>query len=158
MIEAVRDDDSIRRVEILAATIWHEHYPPIIGKPQVEYMLDKFQSFETIREQIQQGRNYLLIVRDGVDAGYAAIDVRDEGVFISKLYILRRFRGMGLAKKCYLDICTAYSGRSISLTVNKNNDGAIKFYEKMGLRKVKEVVTDIGGGFVMDDYVMELQR
>jgi len=79
MIEAVRDDDSIRRVEILAATIWREHYPPIIGTPQVDYMLDKFQSFEAIREQIQQGRKYSLIVKDGVDAGYCAIDVRDDG-------------------------------------------------------------------------------
>ena len=44
---------------------------------------------------------------------------------------------------------------SISLTVNKYNEASIKAYEKMGFKKVKDIVIDIGNGFVMDDYLME---
>ena len=43
----------------------------------------------------------------------------------------------------------------LTLTVNKGNAGSINVYLKAGFVKKEEVVTDIGGGFFMDDYVME---
>ena len=43
----------------------------------------------------------------------------------------------------------------ITLTVNKNNAIAIEAYRKMGFENAGSIVTDIGGGFVMDDYKME---
>ncbi len=44
---------------------------------------------------------------------------------------------------------------SVYLTVNKHNRHAIDVYIKKGFRMVGEAVTDIGSGFVMDDYIME---
>ncbi|MNC98616.1 Acetyltransferase (GNAT) family protein [compost metagenome] len=41
------------------------------------------------------------------------------------------------------------------LAVNKNNATAIAAYLKHGFRIADAVVTEIGGGFVMDDYIME---
>ena len=41
------------------------------------------------------------------------------------------------------------------LTVNKGNDLGIRAYKGTGFQIVEAVVTDIGEGFVMDDYVME---
>ncbi|MDE6598748.1 MAG: GNAT family N-acetyltransferase, partial [Oscillospiraceae bacterium] len=41
-------------------------------------------------------------------------------------------------------------------TVNKHNKTAISVYEKRGFRKIGEGVTDIGNGFVMDDYYFQL--
>ena len=46
--------------------------------------------------------------------------------------------------------CTA-----IELTVNKYNSGTIAAYEKMGFEKVRPAVFDIGGGYIMDDYIMK---
>ncbi|MEG2601476.1 MAG: GNAT family N-acetyltransferase, partial [Carnobacterium sp.] len=43
----------------------------------------------------------------------------------------------------------------IQLTVNKYNDKSIAAYKKMGFVTVKEQVADIGGGYIMDDFVME---
>ena len=34
---------------------------------------------------------------------------------------------------------------------------AIGAYRRAGFREVRAQVTDIGGGYVMDDYVMELE-
>ena len=58
-------------------------------------------------------------------------------------------------------IATAEAGRSRPaaarrsiLNVNKNNVQAIRAYEKSGFAIRESVVVDIGGGFVMDDYVM----
>jgi ribosomal protein S18 acetylase RimI-like enzyme len=42
------------------------------------------------------------------------------------------------------------------LAVNKHNAQAIAAYRKNGFRVADAVVKDIGGGFVMDDYIMEL--
>jgi ribosomal protein S18 acetylase RimI-like enzyme len=44
--------------------------------------------------------------------------------------------------------------RSLWLQVNKQNTGAIRFYRSVGFEVVREAVFEIGGGFVMDDYVM----
>jgi ribosomal protein S18 acetylase RimI-like enzyme len=40
------------------------------------------------------------------------------------------------------------------LAVNKSNRSAISAYLKHGFRVGDAVVKDIGGGFVMDDYIM----
>ena len=40
------------------------------------------------------------------------------------------------------------------LTVNKYNEHAIDVYKHYGFKIVDSVVTDIGNGFVMDDYIM----
>jgi ribosomal protein S18 acetylase RimI-like enzyme len=40
------------------------------------------------------------------------------------------------------------------LAVNKRNDGAIAAYRHWGFRVERAITTDIGAGFVMDDYVM----
>ena len=45
--------------------------------------------------------------------------------------------------------------KSIYLTVNKYNDRTIAIYHHMGFVQIDDVVTDIGGGFVMDDYILE---
>ena len=43
----------------------------------------------------------------------------------------------------------------ITLTVNKYNLPAICIYEKVGFNRVDSIETDIGNGYVMDDYVYE---
>jgi diamine N-acetyltransferase len=42
--EMVRSEEQIAEVARRAREIWLDHYVPIIGREQVDYMLDKFQS------------------------------------------------------------------------------------------------------------------
>ena len=51
------------------------------------------------------------------------------------------------------DFATKYN--TFYLTVNKNNTKAISVYKSFGFDITDTVVTDIGGGYVMDDYIME---
>jgi ribosomal protein S18 acetylase RimI-like enzyme len=44
---------------------------------------------------------------------------------------------------------------AVILAVNKRNTTAIAAYRKYGFEIREGVVKDIGGGFVMDDYIME---
>ncbi len=48
----------------------------------------------------------------------------------------------------------AGGARRLILSVNKRNIRAIAAYRRNGFIIAESVVTDIGGGFVMDDYVM----
>ena len=41
------------------------------------------------------------------------------------------------------------------LTVNKHNDLGIRAYKAKGFETIDAVETDIGNGFIMDDYIME---
>jgi ribosomal protein S18 acetylase RimI-like enzyme len=43
---------------------------------------------------------------------------------------------------------------TLTLAVNKNNRSAIAAYRKHGFHVADSAVKDIGGGFVMDDYIM----
>jgi hypothetical protein len=51
----------------------------------------------------------------------------------------------------------ALGARAIELQVNKKNI-AQHFYLKQGFTIDRELVLDIGNGFVMDDYVMRIDR
>ena len=55
-----------------------------------------------------------------------------------------------------IDRCKADKLSYIYLTVNKNNTSAINAYKKWGFITEKEACTDIGNGFVMDDYIMKI--
>jgi ribosomal protein S18 acetylase RimI-like enzyme len=52
--------------------------------------------------------------------------------------------------------CRGNGFNSVWLTVNKNNISAVSVYEKRGFKKIGEGVTDIGNGFVMDDFYFQL--
>ena len=54
-----------------------------------------------------------------------------------------------------LIMCRAAERHTIRLTVNKKNF-SINIYKRLGFSIVEDVKTDIGGGFFMDDYVMEM--
>lgn len=157
-IVSVHDTTDIRKVEQLAKTIWTEHYTTIIGINQVDYMLKNFQSKKAINEQINQGAQYFLLYFENTEVGYFSIQKNSTALFLSKLYILKAFRGKSIGKKSIDFIVTKavdLGCESITLTVNKYNTNSIKAYEKMGFKIIASVVNDIGNNFVMDDFVME---
>ena len=144
----------------LADVIWREHYLPIIGQAQVDYMLAQFQSAQAIAAQIANGYEYYLIIYQGQSAGYAAVvaDLDAASLLLSKIYVEKSLRGHGLGKKTLEfieDLCRQRGLNTIWLTVNKNNTASIACYERVGFINAGPIVQDIGGGFVMDDFKME---
>ena len=155
-LERVASPDQIAAVAALARETWMQHYVPIIGAAQVEYMLAKFQSAEAITRQIAaEGYEYYL----APGAGYLALvpDPAKKSLLLSKIYVKAELRGTGLGRAMvtFAEIrCVELGCRELWLTVNRNNAGSIAFYERMGFRKTNEMVTDIGAGFAMDDWRM----
>ena len=154
----VKDEKLIRIVESLAKEIWNEHYLPIIGENQVKYMLKKFQSIEAVSSQIKEGFLYYLINRNDSYVGYFSIILRENHLFLSKIYIKYDCRGKGLGKKVFHfleNLAVENNLEEILLTVNRKNLNSIKSYKKSGFIIAESIVQDIGSGFFMDDYLMK---
>ena len=157
-VREVRGKNDIKKVEQLAYEIWTQHYTPIIGIVQVDYMLENFQSFKAIEKQISEGMSYFLLFFEGEPIGYMASKPQGENMFLSKIYVLSDLRGKGIGSYAmnYLETRAKEMGcRNLSLTVNKNNTDSIRAYEKLGFINVRPLQTDIGKGFIMDDYFMK---
>jgi diamine N-acetyltransferase len=111
--------------------------------------------------QVREGYEYFLTERDGRSIGYCALQPQpaDNSLFLSKLYLLRDARGAGTGRVCMEFIEQLARRRGLKLlwlTVNKGNP-AVQAYERLGFRIAADLVIDIGGGFVMDDFRMEKQ-
>jgi ribosomal protein S18 acetylase RimI-like enzyme len=140
----------------LADTIWKKHYVPIIGITQVEYMLSKIYSTESIAQQMQEQQNYTLVYDDQTPIGYISISTKDhKNYFLHKFYIEVSEQGKGIGSQLLDRILnTLKSAETIELTVNRQNFKSINFYFKHGFI-IKEVADfDIGNGFFMNDFVM----
>lgn len=145
-------------IEKLADVIWREHYIPITGVGQVEYMLKKYQSATSISEQITQGFEYFLVHYGKLPVGYVAIENQGDTLFLSKIYVKSDYRGKKIGKTSMQFVETKakdYGLPKIMLTVNKFNTNSIKAYEKLGFINMGPIVKDIGGGYIMDDFQME---
>lgn len=145
----------------IAKRVWHLTYDGLLPSGQVDYMLEKFQSDAAVKDQMaNQNYRYYLMVCDGQDAGFIGFSPRYEGreeLFLSKLYLLPEFRGQGVAGKALAlaeEEARQEGLMKIRLTVNKGNAHAAQVYKHYGFRTVEEAETDIGGGFVMDDFIM----
>ncbi|WP_304543163.1 GNAT family N-acetyltransferase [Sulfurimonas microaerophilic] len=158
--EQVTTTEQIDTVTQLANTIWQEHYTPIIGAEQVDYMLKTFHSEDTISNEIKnKGYEYFLIIKDTTPIGYIGINIEEQKLFLSKFYILFSYRknGFGRLSIDFLkQLARSFELTKITLTVNKHNLNTITAYQKMNFQITAEVCADIGKGYVMDDYKMEL--
>lgn len=142
----------------LAHVIWHEHYPSIISLEQIDYMLEKFNSVAAIYKHTKEGSLFFYMNYNDVPVGYTAIRKESDFIFLEKLYILEDYRGKKIATAAmqFMEAFANYLGIfKIKLNVNKYNVNSILAYKKMGFVETKSMVTDIGNGFVMDDYEME---
>jgi ribosomal protein S18 acetylase RimI-like enzyme len=148
-------------VQEIARITWQPTYVPLIGQEQVDYMLKTMYNPGVLLEQLSQGHVFL-IARSGMKdvgfTGYSIVDHENRGYKLHKLYVLPEAHGTGVGKLLInevVDQVRAAGGKSLSLNVNRNNK-AKAFYEKAGFEIKETVDLDIGNGFFMNDYVMEM--
>lgn len=156
----VKTGDEIAELASFASDIWHEAFSELLTIEQIEYMLEKFLSPVAIAASMKDGYEYYYLRDNGKNIGFTAICPKsDNTLFLSKLYLIKEERGKGYLEKTF-DFLKGYAKEkglnSIWLTVNKQNHRAIAGYKKMGMKIIRSEVTDIGSGFVMDDYVFSL--
>lgn len=157
----VTNDEQIREMSELASLIVGEYYTPLLGKSQNDYMIDKFQSFHAIKDQLEQGYNYYFVSDEkGKYVGFIAFYPREKEMYLSKFYLHKDYRGKGISKdmlEFMIEKTKEANLDSIVLNVNKYNELAISAYEKLGFKRIGQEKNDIGQGYYMDDYVYRYQ-
>ena len=151
-----------RQLEELAALadeIWHEYFVDLLSPRQIDYMVEKFQSLSALERAVrQEGYTYFLLYDADRLIGYCGVKPEETRLFLSKLYLHKSQRGKGLSTRLY-DCAVEYArqlGKSaIYLTCNKYNRHSLDVYRAKGFYEIDSVQTDIGHGFIMDDYVLQ---
>lgn len=150
----VKEND-IKTLAELTNEIWHEYWPCILSAEQIDYMVEKFQSENAIINQMKnENYKYYFINYENKNVGYVGVSPHSDYLFLSKLYIKKDFRHKGIGKVVFEKI-KDFGFDKIQLTVNKYNKNTIDAYLKYGFKIIDSIVSDIGNGFVMDDYIME---
>ena len=148
----------IKTIETLAKEIWTQHYTPIIGTEQVVFMLKNIQSEQAIISDIDSGQVYDIVYYSDIPCAYSAYKLDNNTIFLSKFYVKQNHRGKGIAREMLKRI-EAYAHKHKSVRVwlkcNKYNTDSISAYKKLGFSVAEACITDIGDGFIMDDYVLE---
>lgn len=154
--ENERDFEIIRSI---AQTVMHETYDGSLPQGQIDYMIKKFLSEEAIQSSLEEREyEYKIIYLNGEIAGFAAYcpakyysENYADGTFLSKIYVKQFARGKRIFSKFLHTL-----RRPVYLTVKKDNLQTINTCKHKGFKIVESVVTDIGEGYVTDDFVMML--
>lgn len=144
----------------LAEEIWPEAFRSILSPEQIAYMLRWMYAPASLKEQMKEGHRFLLLSSGEDFLGYASWSAGPSmGVArLHKLYVLPGVQGRGGGSLLLEEVirrARRQMHRSLRLNVNRFNR-AIAFYEKKGFRITGEEDNDIGSGYFMNDYVMEL--
>jgi len=118
---------------------------------------------EVMAAELTDGRTFELLYLDGTPAAYVSFARYPEAastVKLHKLYLLKEFHGQGWGSFLLRHVITETRKcdcRYLRLNVNKNNHAAIKAYLRNGFAVIESVQIDIGNGFIMDDFVMQVE-
>jgi GNAT superfamily N-acetyltransferase len=148
---------SLPLVADLAESIWWQCYPPIIGARQVHYMLGRGYALPSLRRDLHDGNRYFILRVGPCPAGFFAWRPQDGEAFLDKLYLEPAYQGLGLGQYLLAELARQAERSGLTgvfLRVNRRNTPAIRAYRRAGFSIRGTDCKPIGGGFVMDDYLM----
>lgn len=159
-IRICKTDEQLARLADLASAIWHEYFAPLLSAEQIDYMVQQYQSLEALTRAVRQEDYTYFLGYEGEElVGYCGVKPDGDRLFLSKLYLRSDMRGKHLSTLLLnraVELAKKESKRAIYLTCNKYNTHSLDVYHAKGFRDIDAVVTDIGHGFVMDDYILQL--
>ncbi len=146
-------------ISALAREIWQASYPGIITQEQIDFMLEQRYGHERLYDDLEDADKWLdqAFVGDR-RIGFAFSEIYKGEFKLDKLYIHPDMQRQGVGGALIAHVAERAKKLGypcVILAVNKRNEKAIGSYRKYGFAVREAIVDDIGGGFVMDDYVME---
>jgi len=153
------EPSQLEKLAQVAHGIWHEYYPTLLPREQIDYMVERFHSPATLACQIaDEGYRFFLVMENDEIAGYLGLKLEANQLFISKAYLRKEHRGKGYFSQMLAfteNLAREHGLGTLYLMVNKENASSIAVYQKKGFFVARKQVIDIGHGYVMDDFVME---
>lgn len=165
------DYATIRR---LAHATWPDTFGNILSTDQIDYMLRRMYDEDAIRRQVAEGHRFVLLqvgqaarfeafpnadYTRYVPVGYLSyqLDHLPRTTKVHKLYVLpaEQKKGYGRALLQHAETTARAAGQTaLRLDVNYQNP-AVAFYHRLGFRTIARHDTDIGEGYLMEDFVLE---
>lgn len=149
----------IPALRALAERIWRVSYAEMITPEQIDYMLTWMYAPGTIAREMAEGVVWEIASLDGEMVGFhsCTLAAAENRLKLNKLYLLPELQGSGLGQQMLERVHTLAAqrgARQVWLQVNKQNARALRAYERAGYVVERSAVFDIGGGFVMDDFIL----
>ena len=153
--------DNCQDIQAVARVAFPATYAEILSEEQLAYMMNWMYSTESLHRQMQEEKHTYYIARDetGKPVGYVSIRPEGEGLFhLEKIYVLPERQGEHIGQALFRQAIKAVKEMHpapcrMELNVNRLNP-ARQFYERMGMRKLREGDFPIGEGYYMNDYIM----
>ena len=155
------DLDDINTIGFLAQQIWPDAYREILSPEQLRYMLKLFYSPKSLRKQmVGEHHRFLILEQADEPIGFASWSTTDTpGTYkLHKIYVLPGRQGKGLGRtllQFIFETIRPEGATRLRLNVNRHNK-ARQFYERVGFAVVGEEDIDIGHGYYMNDFIMEI--
>ena len=150
--------DDLPAIAALAEVVWRAHYPGIISDAQIDYMLERMYGLDTLRHELALHVRYDRAFVGNEFVAFAAHGpAANDELKLHKLYVHPAWQRHGIGSfllRHVENVARNLGCHAVFLAVNKRNERAIAAYVKNGFVTRESIVDDIGGGFVMDDYVM----
>lgn len=154
---AVKDIPLIRE---LTFAIWPQTYAALLTPAQIDYMLEMMYSETVLQKQIEtDGVTFIIIYEEDKPVAFAAYsEIKPQVWKLHKIYVLASQQGKGTGKfivDFIVKEIKQQQAKALQLQVKRDNP-AQHFYTKLGFAIIETVDFDIGNGYFMNDYIMEL--
>ena len=152
----------VHLIRQLALRIWPNTFKDILSENQISYMLDWMYSEEKLASQLENGHYFFVIEKNNEAVGFLGIEPnfpQNGKLRIHKIYLLPEMQGLGLGKQMIDFAIQRAKGLKLNflhLNVNRFN-AAVEFYKAIGFKIIGEEDIEIGSGYLMEDFVMELR-
>ena len=154
--------DDCHLIHKMATVVFPHTYKDILSPQQLDYMIDWMYSLPNLEKQMtQENQTYFIAYYKGEPCGYLSVQPEEEDLYhLQKIYVLPTFQGKSIGKLLF-EHAVAYiqsihpTPCKMHLNVNRNNS-AKEFYEHMGMHVHSQGDFNIGNGYYMNDYIMEI--
>lgn len=152
--------EDIPLIQNITYKTWPVAYGNILSQEQLNYMLQLMYATEALQQQFAEGHIFYIAELNGQAVGFAAFNCYEKPAIykLHKLYVLPQAQGSGAGKSLLQFVIARVKelkADTLLLNVNRQNT-AINFYKKIGFTVLKKEDVDIGNGYFMNDYVMQL--
>jgi ribosomal protein S18 acetylase RimI-like enzyme len=161
MIRSLQRDE-LHMVQEVAHATWPSTFAEILTIEQVEYMLNWMYNNQQLVENLDKGHEFYGFFENDKVLGFMEVEasIQVSSVLkIHKLYVLPTLQGSGIGRQLIhqaVACAKIHKNNSVILNVNRFNK-AVSFYQKLGFTILKEEDISIGNGYLMEDYVMQLE-
>ena len=149
--------EHLPQIAALARVVWRACYPGIISVEQIEFMLDWMYDVKKLESELTSGIRFDRLISSDTLIGFSSYGPEQNEMKLHKLYIHPDWQRHGFGTRLLKHVeaqANAAGFNQVVLGVNKKNRPAIAAYQKNGFTIQESIITQIGNGFVMDDYVM----